>query len=146
TDRTPAQVQVVPVESLIKPGEKVLFKAQLFNALGQDLGEAKDAKFTIEGPGQIDAAGTYTAESAPQHSGVIVTAKVGDVAGKARVRVIPPLPWKFDFSDKQVPVTWIGMRYRHVIRDLDGDQVMVKITTIPLGTKSQGWFGSRVGS
>ena len=54
---------------------------------------------------------------------------------------MPPLPWKFDFSDGQVPVTWIGARYRHQVRDVDGNKVMVKVTTIPKGTRSQSWMG-----
>ena len=33
-------------------------------------------------------------------------------------------------------------RYRHKIRDKDGEKVMVKITTIPKGTRSQCWMGS----
>ena len=55
--------------------------------------------------------------------------------------MIPPLPWKFDFADKQVPVTWIGARYRHEARDVDGEPMIVKISTIPKGTRSQSWFG-----
>jgi hypothetical protein len=70
-----------------------------------------------------------------------LTAKVGDLTGEARIRVVPPLPWKFDFSDGEVPITWIGARYRHQVRDLDGNQVMVKITTIPKGARSQLWMG-----
>jgi hypothetical protein len=33
------------------------------------------------------------------------------------------------------------MRYRHVVREVDGSKVLVKITTIPKGTRSQGWIG-----
>jgi len=29
------------------------------------------------------------------------------------------LPWHFDFSDGQVPVTWVGARYRHIVLDFD---------------------------
>jgi hypothetical protein len=58
------------------------------------------------------------------------------------VRIVPQLPWSFDFEGlKEPPVTWVGARYRHVIRELDGTNVMAKITTIPKGTRSQGWFG-----
>ena len=35
--------------------------------------------------------------------------------------MVPDLPWKFDFADGQVPVTWIGARYRHIVRDVDGE-------------------------
>jgi hypothetical protein len=33
------------------------------------------------------------------------------------------------------------MRYRHVVREVDGSKVLVKITTIAKGTRSQGWIG-----
>jgi hypothetical protein len=33
------------------------------------------------------------------------------------------------------------MRYRHVVREVDGSKCLVKITTIPKGTRSQGWIG-----
>ncbi len=33
-------------------------------------------------------------------------------------------------------------RYRHKVREKDGEKVMVKITTIPKGTRSQCWMGS----
>lgn len=148
-----AMVQVVPVESLIKPGEKVQLKVRLFNNLGQFLKESP-AEFTCTAGGGIDGSGLFTAESAPAHQGSIITAKVGDLTGKARVRIVPPLPWKFDFNETvmspnpmtkaiegEPPVTWIGARYRHKIREKDGEKVMVKVTTIPKGTRSQSWMG-----
>ena len=137
----PTHAQLVPIESLIKPGEKVNFKVRLFNERGQLLEERAAAKFAVEGPGQIDAEGVYTADSVPAHSGVVVKATVDGITGSARIRVVPPLPWKFDFSDGQVPVTWIGARYRHIVREVDGNPVLVKVTTIPKGTRSQSWMG-----
>ena len=70
-----------------------------------------------------------------------MTAKLGELTSIGRVRIVPPLPWKFDFSDNEVPITWIGARYRHVPRDVGGEKVIVKITTIPKGTRSQSWMG-----
>ena len=155
TDKTAAQVQVVPAEVLMKPGEKIAFKVRLFNAAGQFVGEASDAKFTVSAGGEIDAAGNFTASSEPKHVGAYVTADVGGVQGKARVRIVPPLPWSFDFNataidtpnpvtgvlEGEPPITWIGARYRHKIRVVDGDNKMVKVTTIPKGTRSQSWMG-----
>jgi hypothetical protein len=51
------------------------------------------------------------------------------------------LPWKFDFNDKQVPPTWIGAAYRHKPVDFEGEQMLVKVKTIPKGTRSQSWMG-----
>lgn len=157
TDKTPALVQVVPAEGIIKPGDKVQFKAYFYNAKGQKIGPATDAKFTVSGGGEMAADGTFTASSEPKHAGVIVTCEAGGVKGTARTRVIPPLPWSFDFNDTPIdvpnpvskklegepPVTWIGARYRHKVREFEGgEKAMVKITTIPKGTRSQSWMGN----
>jgi hypothetical protein len=42
---------------------------------------------------------------------------------------------------KDAPITWVGARYRHIIRKVDGSDAMVKITTIPKGTRSRCWMG-----
>lgn len=115
----PAQVQVVPVESLIRPGDKVNFKVRLFNERGQFLKEVDDAKFEVTSGGEIDDSGIFASSADAAHVGAIVTAKVGDLTGTARVRIVPPLPWKFAFDDGQIPVTWVGMRYRHITLDDD---------------------------
>ncbi len=139
-DDKPAQVQVTPCDVLLRPGDTRQFVVKLYNARGQLLKQTP-AQFTLDGPGEIDASGKYVAASPARHTGTIVTAKVGDLTGQARIRVVPPLPWKFDFSDGQVPATWIGARYRHQTREVDGNKVMVKVTTIPKGTRSQSWMG-----
>jgi outer membrane protein assembly factor BamB len=140
-DDAVAQVQVVPAEVLLKPGEQQKFSVKLYNARGQFLQDGQ-ADFTLAGPGEVAAEGIFQAASAPAHTATIVTAKVGDVEGRARVRVVPELPWKFDFAAGEIPVTWVGARYRHVIRDVDGRKVMVKLTTIPKGQRSQAVIGN----
>ncbi len=140
-DPKAAHVQVIPAEVLLKPDSKQLFKVRVFNASGQLLKETA-ATFAVNGPGAIAADGTFTAPTEAKHVATYVTAKVGDLTGRSRVRVVPPLPWQFDFEGlTDAPVTWVGARYRHVIRKADGNTVMVKITTIPLGMKSRCWFG-----
>ncbi|MDZ4817670.1 MAG: PQQ-binding-like beta-propeller repeat protein [Planctomycetota bacterium] len=152
-DDQPATVQVVPAEVLLAPGQTQTFKVRLFNDRGQFLKESS-AEYSLQGTGKIDNQGTFTAALGTNHSATTVTAKVGELQGKARIRVVPPLPWKFDFNDIHLakdaksgrdegepPVTWVGARYRHKVRDVDGERVMVKVTYIPKGTRSQSWFG-----
>jgi len=155
TDKAPAFVQVIPAEGIIKPGEKVAYRAFLYNVKGQKLGPAAYAKFSVSGGGEIAADGTFVASSEPVHAGVIVTADVDGLKGTARTRIVPPLPWAFDFNatpidvenpvskklEGEPPITWIGVRYRHKIREIAGEKVMVKVTTIPKGTRSQSWMG-----
>lgn len=146
-----AQVQVVPYEMLLKPGDKQSYTVRTFNAAGQLLKEnVADAKFELKGPGEISADGTYTA-SATGHDAAWITASVGEVKGEARLRIVPPLPWKWDFDDlDDMPITWVGGRVRYVVREGEnGNKYAAKLDNIPtrpgqftkLGTRSQCWFG-----
>jgi len=141
-DQKVAQVQITPVEALVHPGEPLKLNVKLFNAKGQIVTVNATPKFTVEGVGSVNDTGEFSAPKDAAHVAAKITAEVDGVKSTmARVRVVPPLPWKFDISDKQVPVTWIGARYRHQVREVDGNQTLVKITTIPKGTRSQSWMG-----
>lgn len=136
-DPQPAQLQVVPCELLVRPGQQQTFTVRLFNRKGQAL-PAPQATFQVEGPGTITPQGLFTAPEEAAHQATYVIAKVGDLTARARIRIVPPLPWKFDFEGlTDAPITWVGARYRHVMRQVDGSNTMVKITTIPLGTRSR---------
>ncbi|WP_437192008.1 PQQ-binding-like beta-propeller repeat protein [Planctomicrobium sp. SH527] len=121
-DERPAQLSVVPTESLLVPGARQQFQARLYNAKGQYLRNAHpdEVEFSLQGPGEFDNSGRYTIQSTQtQHQGVIVTAKHRNIEGTARIRVIPSLNWSFDFNDGKVPETWVGCSYRHVPLDWD---------------------------
>lgn len=141
-DQKVAQVQITPVEALVHPGEPLKLIVKLFNAKGQPITATASPKFTVEGVGSVNDAGEFSAPKEAAHVAAKITAEVDGVKSViARARIVPPLPWKFDISDKQVPVTWIGARYRHQVRDIEGNPALVKITTIPKGTRSQSWMG-----
>ena len=150
TDMTPAQVQILPAEVLVSTAQGQKFRVRLYNAAGQLVKEDAEAKFELAGPGTISADGNFTAPAEMGFGGTIVKAKVGEVEGTARVRIVPPLPWSFDFEkitlsgEKKLgepPLAWIGARHRHNIREMDGSKVMAKVTTIPKGQRSRAWFG-----
>jgi outer membrane protein assembly factor BamB len=147
----PVWVQVVPAEAQIAATATLPLKVRLYDAGGRFVKESP-AEFSTTA-GRVAADGAYTAP-ADGHAAAIVTAKVGGLAGRARIRSMPPLPWTFDFDDiplaadpktgilrGEPPLPWIGMRYRHVVREVDGSNCLVKVTTIPKGTRSQGWIG-----
>lgn len=140
-DDKPAHVQIIPAEALIYASDSIDYKVKLYNSKGQFLREADNVQFSVDNHGEIDSAGKFKPADDAHHVACTVTAKVGELTGTARVRIVPNLPWKFDFSDGQIPITWVGARYRHVPRAIDGDYAMVKITTIPKGTRSQSWMG-----
>jgi len=124
----------------METGKTHQFTARLYNAKGQFLKPAQ-ATFKVKGSGEVNEQGLYTAPKGTKHEAAFVTAEVDGLSGTARIRIVPPLPWKFEFTDKQIPITWIGARYRHVFREVDNEPMIVKITTIPLGTRSQCFFG-----
>ena len=146
-----AWVQLIPAEAQIAAGDTLQYTVRLFDAAGRFVKECP-AEFSAN-QGEITAGGRYTAP-AGRHAATIVTANVGPLEGRARVRSMPPLPWKFDFEEiplaadpktgvvkGEPPLPWIGMRYRHAVREVDGSKCLVKVTTIPKGTRSQGWIG-----
>jgi hypothetical protein len=152
TDTKPAQLQVVPYDILLAPGEEHHFRVTLFNALGQSLGEvpAQNLTFAVQGPGEISPDGTYKAPADLEHHCALVTVKSGELAGTARVRIVPPLPWKWDFNeDEDVPLTWIGGRVRYRVQDVNGERIIVKQSLLPtprapdnkLGTRSMMFMG-----
>ena len=147
----PAWVQVVPAEVQIAAGETVALSVRLFDAAGRFVRESP-AEFSTT-VGTVSPDGRYTAP-AGDHAAAVVTAKVDGLEGRSRIRSMPPLPWRFDFEaipfaphpktglpQGEPPLPWIGMRYRHVVREVDGSKCLVKVTTIPKGTRSQGWIG-----
>ena len=137
----PAQVQIVPAESLLKPGESLDLRVNLFNRLGQAVAGPEQVVFEVDGAGKVEGS-TYIAPSGAAHTGATIIARVGDLTGTARVRIVPDLPWKFTFDDlNDPPLSWVGARYRHVIRPVDGSPALVKVNTIPKGTRSRAWMG-----
>ncbi|MFM8413489.1 MAG: PQQ-binding-like beta-propeller repeat protein [Planctomycetota bacterium] len=147
----PAWVQVLPAEAQIAAGQTLPLRVRLYDAAGRFVKESP-AEFSATA-GTVTADGRYTAP-AGAHAAALVTAKVGGLEGRARIRSMPPLPWRFDFEDVTLaadpktgvvkgepPLPWIGMRYRHVVREVEGSKCLVKVTTIPKGTRSQGWIG-----
>ncbi|MEZ6043700.1 MAG: PQQ-binding-like beta-propeller repeat protein [Planctomycetaceae bacterium] len=136
-----ATILLTPVENLIKPGETLQLSVRAYDEKGRFLKEVTEADITVEGGGSVSNKLLFTAPDGDAPAAVTLKATVGDLTASARVRVIPALPWKFDFNDGKVPPTWIGANYRHKPAKVEGEDVLVKISTIPLGTRSQGWMG-----
>jgi outer membrane protein assembly factor BamB len=138
-DKAIAQILLTPSEAVLAPGAKLTLQLKGFNRTGQYVQDVKDAEISVAGGGSVGKDFVFTAPTGV--AGVVLTAKSGEMTASARIRVIPALPWKFDFSDEKVPPVWIGADYRHKPAPLDGEKGLVKISTIPKGTRSQAWMG-----
>jgi outer membrane protein assembly factor BamB len=119
-----AHVQVFPYESLLATGGKQAFTLRLYDAKGNFIREEKpaSANWTVDQlAGTVGPDGVYVAGST--NSAGLVKAAVGSVTGQARVRVIAPLPWAFDFENAAAeapPAWWTGAPGKVFQRTVDG--------------------------
>ncbi len=120
-DQTPAQLVLTPVEALVTSGQQQPLQALLYNSKGQFLKIAspEEVKFTVAGSGTVNEAGHFLSPATAQFEAAIVTANIGELKATARIRQVPALPWSLTFDSGEVPVTGIGLRYRHIGLDFD---------------------------
>lgn len=126
----PAVLQVRPCEVLIEPGENIQFSAVSFGEKGRELGPV-DVEWSYDGPGgTIDSDGRLDAAASGGSIGQ-VTARLGDIEGTARVRIVPELPITEDFEsykDGDMLSWWIGVsKAKHAIETVDGSKVLKKL-------------------
>jgi outer membrane protein assembly factor BamB len=117
-------IRVVPWETRVFGGGDIEYKVYGFNELGQALGEVEAELSLGDGwsDATIDGNKVSVAENAKEQAGVIV-AKSGNITAEARLRVFPPLPWKWDFegyTGKRVPPTWINSFLKLQPTDVEG--------------------------
>lgn len=123
-----AALIVAPAEVIVEPGATVEFEARTFDASGRPLGTTK-AAWTLDGLAGSVEKGRFTADADTTFATGHVTATSGELSGTARVRVIKPLPWSWDFDDMEVgssPDHWINARGKFVVHDLSGEKVLRK--------------------
>ncbi|HEX5890003.1 MAG TPA: PQQ-binding-like beta-propeller repeat protein [Pyrinomonadaceae bacterium] len=123
-------VQVVPTELILKPGDKINFRARLFDAQGNFIREEAGAQWALDQLKGTIANGQFTAAGDTAQAG-LVKATVGGITGSASVRVFPPLPWSENFdamAPNSVPATWNNMTLKYAVRDQNGNKVLAKLT------------------
>jgi outer membrane protein assembly factor BamB len=127
----PTHVQVVPTELILKPGEKVSFRARLFDAQGNFIREETAATWSLDQLKGTIENGQFTAGTDAVAQAGLVKATVGGISGAAGVRVFPPLPWSENFESLAVntlPPTWVNTTMKFSVRDQNGNKVLTKLT------------------
>ena len=148
------QLQVIPNEVLLHPGEKGTFRVRSLDVNGftveesMPAGQVKWASFipptakvkaTLKGA--FNDQGELVVAPDPVVSAGAFEATVGDLKGYTRGRVMPGIPLKQDFesftlSETNVegtvfaypPLPWIGARFKFDVREKDGGKVLAKTT------------------
>jgi hypothetical protein len=129
---------VFPHEALLNPGDKQAFTLKLYDAKGNFIQSepASAAKWSLDLlQGTVGPDGTYVAPLSG--SAGFVRAAVGDVTGQARVRVIPALPWSYDFNADKGPMPWWTANAKSVIGQVDGAGVLVRPRDETVGRRAK---------
>jgi outer membrane protein assembly factor BamB len=150
----PAQLQIIPSEVLLHPGELATFRVRSLDADGFTVDEnisPKQVKWAsyIPPTAKVKATmkGAFNAEgdlqAGPEHvlSAGAFEATLGDLKGYIRGRVMPNIPFKQDFEAFSLtetniegtlfaypPLPWIGARFKFDVREREGNKVMAKTT------------------
>ncbi|MEP6663286.1 MAG: PQQ-binding-like beta-propeller repeat protein [Verrucomicrobiota bacterium] len=150
------QLQIVPSEVLLRPGQTEKFRVRSLDANGFTVEEIKDAKnvkwasfipATAKVKARMNAEfnsdGALVAETNSTPSAGAFQAMVGNLKGTIRGRILPYLPIKQDFEWAKLsettsndveaatafaypPLPWIGARFKFDIREHDGSKVLAK--------------------
>ena len=151
-----AQLQIVPSEVLLRPGQKVSFRVRSLDANGLTVEGIKDlkhvqwahyipptARVRATMKAEFNESGQLVAAADPAPSAGAFEAVAGNLRGTFRGRVLPGLPIKQDFDTFQLsetttnsvepptkfaypPLPWIGARFKFDVRDKEGNKVLAK--------------------
>jgi len=118
---------------VIAPGQRVQFTAKGFDKQGIPTGTVS-ATYAITGlDGAIEKDGTFTAQGTRIKAGQ-VEATAGDLTATARVRLVPPLPYREDFDELELgeaPPGWITSKLKSQVSEHEGQIVLRKLAERP---------------
>ena len=156
-----AWLQIVPADVVVHPGDSVTFKVNVFDAHGLPLHTSVQGKWSLPAPplppgakapppalkGAISDDGKLTVDaSVPIQAGLLLFQADG-LSAKARVRVVPRLPYTQKFAklpDGAVPPGWVNAPGKFAVRTLkDGSKVLAKVaaTSNPLLSRANTYIG-----
>jgi outer membrane protein assembly factor BamB len=140
-----AHVQVVPADIVLQPGKAHAFKVRLFDDRGRFIREEAGAEWSLTGLKGAAANNQFAPAADTGAQAGQLKATVGGVTGFARVRVIPPMPYSEDFSGiavDQGPPTWLNTLGKYVVREVEGNKVLVKKQDLGIFKRTRSLFGA----
>jgi PQQ-like domain len=128
-----ASILVTPTEQIIKPNTPLTLSVRGFDATGRSVAAPGSAAWALENLKGTITNGTFTPDPSAGAQAGLVKATIGSINGAARIRVIPDLPWSYDFesSGETPPAHWINATGKFAVRALDGNKVLVKLAENP---------------
>jgi outer membrane protein assembly factor BamB len=159
------QLQPIPYEVLLKPGQTHAFRVRSLDANGFTVDEKLDPKslkwesfipptalVKVTMKGAFNADGVLVADQTPAPSAGQFKATLGDLTGYIKGRVIPALPISQDFESFELsnmttntvepptafaypPLPWNSARFRFEVREKEVDGVKTKALTKTIENK-----------
>lgn len=145
----PTRLQIVPADATVRAGETIDYEVRRLDAQGRrfDVLPASDVTLALPPALQQGVPGVG-----------VVKATSGDLAGTARVRVVPTLPFAEDFDGYELdkpghdgpggdqpfampPGYWLGAGLKWQIVDRDGEKVIARRIDNPLFQRTISHFG-----
>lgn len=146
----PAQLQAVPSELILQPGDVQRFRVRALDANGNAHAQVQDVKWEPFIPPAAKVRSTLDARFSPggelvvpsgaQPSAGMMKAVSGNLSGTIRGRIAPPIPFTEDFEGFELteihptenvpfahpPLPWIGGRFKWEVREQEGGKVLAK--------------------
>lgn len=152
----PAQLQIIPSEVLLNPGQTAQFRVRKLDANGFTVEQVKDlkaikwasyvpptARVRAQMNAAFDAGGELVVPKDAKESAGAFEATLDGLKGYIRGRVLTGLPLKQDFESFELsetttntveeptrfaypPLPWIGARFKFEVREKDGNKALVK--------------------
>jgi outer membrane protein assembly factor BamB len=162
SDAKVAQLQVIPAEVVVHPGETVSFSVRYFDERGEpallssvdptpkwSLPAPKPPPGSKTNPPPLDGKienGKLTVDTKKSSQQGYVQAEIDGVVAKARVRVAPVLPYQQDFSkvpDGAVPGGWVNTQGKFFVKTVDGEKVLAKVNNneVPFIARGNAYIG-----
>ena len=161
----PARIQIVPAEFALVPGQELKFKAYYLDKTGRRIGPAEGltwekyipptAKVKVKVDADLSSDGTLKAGPNAKLSAGAIRASKNGVAGVARGRILPDLPYVEDFEDgfsltltntdgdkfSFPPLPWLGARMRWQVLQHEGTKVIGNTLDRVLFQRSMNFLG-----
>ena len=137
---------VTPTEFVMKPGASVNLTVRAFDANGHPAAAPTGVTWATENLQGTVQDGKFIPDAAAGAQAGLVKVTAGALTANARIRVVPDLPWTFDFeaSGETPPAQWVNATGKFAVRALDGNKVLVKLAENPFAfaKRTRPFFGS----
>ncbi len=154
-DKKIADLQIVPAEFAITPGDSVDFTVWGLNSVGQRIRKLDNVEWDAgKVPGSFSGKGVFTANGDASFGPGFLKATVEDVTASVRGRIVPGAHYEEDFNGFELtrknhlgedvafpPGHWLGARVNWSVIERDGEKVATNVLDRVIKQRSVSFIG-----